>query len=126
MNTQIPIALELPKKIIQEAIVNAVVHKDCNDNRSVQVKLFSDRLEILNSEGLPPPLTMESLRTEHLSLPRYPLLAESRYLQTYFEKTGTGTLDMIRRCIYAEFREPDSEVDNCFLTRIWRCTDPDG
>ena len=38
----------IPKEVVTEAIVNAVAHRDYTDNASVQVMLFSDRLEVLN------------------------------------------------------------------------------
>lgn len=54
-----PVEYELPREAVAEAIVNAVVHRDYSSNASVQVMLFSDRLEVWNSAELPPPLTME-------------------------------------------------------------------
>ncbi len=87
---------------------------------SVQVMLFADRLEVMNSGGLPPGLTVEKLRVAHQSVPRNPLLAESMYLMRYIEKMGTGTLDMIRRCAKAGLAEPEFEVGAGFVKRIWR------
>ena len=42
--------------------VVAVAHRDYTDSSSVQVMLFSDRVEVMNSGGLPPTLTVEKLR----------------------------------------------------------------
>ena len=89
-----------------EAIVNAVAHRDYTDNGSVQVMLFANRLEVWNPGRLPPPLTLEKLRVAHTSVPGNPLLAESMYLAEYIERMGTGTLDMIRRCVKAGLPEP--------------------
>ena len=85
--------------------------------------LFADRLEVMNSGGLPPALTVEKLRVAHQSVPRNPLLAESMYLMRYIEKMGTGTLDMIRRCAKAGLPEPEFEVGAGFVARIWRSGD---
>ena len=79
-SVQAPVAYEIPKEVVTEAIVNAVAHRDYTDNSSVQVMLFADRLEVMNSGQLPPPLTVEKLRVAHQSLPGNPLLAESMYL----------------------------------------------
>ncbi len=117
---QAPVTYEIPKEVVTEAIVNAVVHRDYTDNSSVQVMLYSDRLEILNSGRLPPPLTVERLRVAHPSVPRNPLLAEPMYLLRYIEKMGTGTVDMFRRCAEASLPEPEFDVSTGFLTRIWR------
>ncbi|MDE2773534.1 MAG: DUF4062 domain-containing protein [Gemmatimonadota bacterium] len=119
-SVQAPVAYEMPREVVVEAIVNAVVHRDYTDSSSVQVMLFADRLEVMNSGGLPPALTVEKLRVAHQSVPRNPLLAESMYLMRYIEKMGTGTLDMIRRCAKAGLPEPEFEVGAGFVARIWR------
>ena len=119
-SVQVPVAYEIPKEVVTEAVVNAVAHRDYTDNSSVQVMLFADRLEVMNSGRLPPPLTVEKLRLPHQSLPGNPLLAESMYLLQYIERMGTGTVDMIRRCAEAGLPEPEFDVDAGFVTRIWR------
>lgn len=119
-SVQAPVAYEIPKEVVTEAIVNAVAHRDYTDNSSVQIMLFADRLEIMNSGRLPSTLTVEKLRVAHQSLPSNPLLAESMYLLRYIEKMGTGTVDMIRRCAEAGIPEPEFEAGAGFLTRIWR------
>ena len=122
-SVQAPVKYEIPKEVVTEAIVNAVAHRDYTDNSSVQVMLFADRLEVLNSGRLPPPLTVDKLRVPHQSLPGNPLLAESMYLLQYIERMGTGTVDMIRRCAEAGLPEPEFEVGAGFLIRIWRSGD---
>ena len=119
-SVQAPVSFEIPKEVVTEAIVNAVAHRDYTDNSSVHVMVFADRLEVMNSGRLPPPLTVEKLRVPHQSLPANPLIAESMYLLRYIEKMGTGTVDMIRRCAEAGLREPEFEAGDGFVTRIWR------
>jgi len=65
-----PVAYELPREAVGEAIVNAVTHRDYASNASVQVMLFTDRLEISNPGELPPSLTIDDLRRPHASIPR--------------------------------------------------------
>ncbi len=115
-----PVTYEIPKEVVTEAIVNAVPHRDYTNNGSVQVMLFTDRLEVWNPGRLPPPLTLEKLRVAHPSVPGNPLLAESLYLAEYIERMGTGTLDMIRRCVEAGLPEPEFAVTGEFVTTIWR------
>lgn len=79
-STQVPVAYEIPREVIVEAIVNAVAHRDYTSNGSVQVMLFSDRLEVWNPGTLPASLTIEKLRFPHGSVPHNPLLAEPLYL----------------------------------------------
>ena len=119
-SVQAPRTYEIPPEVVSEAIVNAVAHRDYTDNGSVQVMLFADRLEVWNPGRLPPPLTLETLRVAHRSVPGNPLLAESLYLAEYIERMGTGTLDMIRRCVDAGLQEPEFEAAGEFVTRIRR------
>ena len=123
-SVQAPVAYEIPKEVVREAIVNAVAHRDYTSNASVQVMLFSNRLEILNPGRLPPSLTLEQLRDTHPSVPNNRLLARSLYLTQYIEEMGTGTLDMIRRCGDANLREPEFTDSSGFKITIWRATPP--
>ena len=124
-STQAPVAYEIPKEVVTEAIVNAVAHRDYTSNASVQVMLFSDRLEVLNPGRLPPTLTLEQLRETHSSVPYNPLLARSLYFAQYIEEMGTGTLDMIHRCRDAGLPEPEFTISGGFKTTIWRATPPE-
>ena len=124
-STQAPVSYEIPKEVVREAIVNAVAHRDYTSNASVQVMLFSDRLEILNPGRLPPALTLEQLREAHPSVPNNRLLARSLYLAQYIEEMGTGTLDMIRRCKDADLSEPEFTDSGGFKTTIWRGKPPE-
>lgn len=124
-SVQAPIAYEIPKEVVTEAIVNAVAHRDYTSNASVQVMLFSDRLEVWNPGRLPPPLTLEQLRNTHPSVPSNRLLARSLYLTQYIEEMGTGILDMIRRCRDAGLQEPEFTDSGGFKTTIWRGKSPE-
>ncbi len=122
-NAKAPRSYEIPVEVVTEAIVNAVAHRDYTDNGSVQVMLFADRLEVRNPGRLPPPLTLENLREAHRSVPGNPLLCEALYLAEYIERMGTGTLDMLRRCVAAGLAEPEFAVTDGFVTTVHRATD---
>ena len=119
-STQAPVAYEMPPEVVREAIVNAVAHRDYTCNGSIQVMLFSDRLEVWNPGTLPPTLTLERLRQPHGSVPGNPLLAESLYLTKYIERMGTGVGDMIERCRNAGLLEPEFYLTDGFVTIIRR------
>ena len=119
-SAQAPVTYEIPREVVGEGIVNAVAHRDYASNASVQVMLFSDRLEITNPGRLPESLTLESLRRPHASVPFNPLLAEPLYLTQYIERMGTGTGDMIRRCAEHGLPEPGFSYRDGFVTTIWR------
>ena len=112
---------EIPYKVIREAIVNAVAHRDYTSNAAVQVMVFADRVEVWNPGSLPAGLVPESLRSAHSSIPRNLHLAEPLFLTHYIEKAGTGTLDMIALCTKAELPEPDfKQVGSQFVVTLWR------
>ena len=119
-----PRTYEIPPEVVTEAVVNAVAHRDYTSNGSVQVMLFADRLEVRNPGRLSPSLTLEELRVAHNSVPGSPLLAESLYLVEYIERMGTGTLDMIRRCVEAGLPEPEFAVTDGFVTTVRRAALP--
>jgi hypothetical protein len=117
----VPVAYELPREAVAEAIVNAVAHRDYASNASVQVMLFADRLEVWNPGELPPTLSPERLRHPHASIPRNPLLADPFFLAGYIEQAGTGTLDMIARSREAGLKTPAFRQDGgSFVQTLWR------
>lgn len=117
----VPVSYELPREAVAEAIVNAVAHRDYTSNASVQVMLFSDRLEVWNPGELPAALTPERLTRPHASIPHNPLLAEPLFLAGYIEQAGTGTLDMIALSREAGLKAPGFRQDGgSFVQTLWR------
>lgn len=118
---QAPVRYEIPPEVVREAVVNAVAHRDYTSAGSVQVAVFADRVEVWNPGTLPAPLTTESLRQPHGSIPRNHRLCEALFLARYIEKYGTGTLMMIRETAAHSLPEPDfAQRGGEFTTVIWR------
>ena len=118
---QAPVRYEAPKEAITEIIVNAVAHRDYTSNASVQIFIFSDRIEVSNPGHLPKGLTPEGLAKPHSSEPSNPFIARPLYLAHYIESLGTGTLDVIRLCREADLPTPDFiQRGNQFVVTIWR------
>jgi len=116
-----PATYELPPDAIGEAIINAIAHRDYYSNASVEVRLFADRLEVWNPGRLPDTLTLESLRGDHPSVPRNPLIAEALYLTRYIERVGSGTQAMIELSEEAGLPEPQFEQrGGFFVVTLWR------
>ena len=111
---------ELPIDAVHEAICNAVAHRDYTDNGSVQVMLFQDRLEVWNPGVLPYGLTIPQLEEPHKSQPHNPLIAEPMFLKGYIEKAGTGTEDIISKCVNYGLEKPEFHQDSDFKVTIWR------
>jgi predicted HTH transcriptional regulator len=112
---------EIPKEVIQEAIVNAIAHRDYTSDAGVQVSVFSDRIEIRNPGNLPPDLTFEDLKIKHNSRPRNHRIAHPLFLTHYIEAIGYGTLQMIEGCKDAGLPEPEfAQSSGEFVVTLWR------
>ncbi len=119
-SAQVDVSYELPLQAVTESVVNAVIHRDYMSTGSVQVMLFKDRLEVWNPGRLPKGMTVEKLAGEHASLPVNPLLANPVYLAGYIEQVGTGTNDVIDRCVELGLRKPEFRQDENFTVVMWR------
>ncbi len=97
---------EIPLFAIEEAIVNAVAHRNYNNTSGVQVMVFADRVEVWNSGSLPSDLSLEDLKKDHTSHPANPLIAEGFYNADYIERFGSGTTEMVSQCKQQGLPEP--------------------
>jgi len=114
---------EIPRSVIYETIVNAVVHRDYNSTGSVQVTVTRNRIIVRNPGTLPVELTKADLLKEHGSYPHNPLVAEVMFQAGYIEKYGTGITENIRKMQEAHLLAPDIDLSAEFVTTIWRDND---
>jgi len=92
-----------PDLVWQEAIVNAVLHRDyAIEDRDIEIHLFEDRMEI-RSPGLPPrPITANRLnRARGFHLSRNPIMFRTWGLLTQRREIGDGAA-FIRRAMARE------------------------
>lgn len=82
---------EYPLRAIEEALNNALAHRDYLQNGDIQLAIYDDRIEIWNPGELPRQLTPEQLKGKHKSIPRNIFLADRLYLIKYIEHWGRGT-----------------------------------
>jgi len=99
-----------PAKVLREAIVNALVHRNYSIAGSqIRVFIFDDRVEF-HSPGRPPnSVTVERMRIG-VSFARNPQLL--RYMQNlgYIERLGRGIPMILKEMRKAGAREPELEV----------------
>lgn len=55
-----PNAPKYPRKALQEAVVNAIVHRDYELDQPIRITIFQDRIEILSPGSLPTAVPLES------------------------------------------------------------------
>ena len=78
-----------PPRALEEAIVNAVVHRDYFENGGeILIDYYSDRIEITNPGSLPPLWDINKM--ENKSIRRNPIIAELFYRLNKSEKLGSG------------------------------------
>ena len=78
--------LEYPIEALREAVLNALVHRDCEALSDIRVFIFDDRIEITNPGSFPHGTTPEN----PLHIPRNPILCQLMRDIGYIEKYGTG------------------------------------
>jgi ATP-dependent DNA helicase RecG len=84
--------LQYPTFVWQEALVNAVAHRDyAIQGACIEVWMFDDRLEVRSPGAPPAPMTVEALnRREHLHLSRNPLLVRVLVDLGFMRELGEG------------------------------------
>ncbi|MBU1036133.1 putative DNA binding domain-containing protein [bacterium] len=113
--------LEYPYEALREAIINALIHRNYIGTSSIQIRIYSDRLVIMNEGKLPPEVPVEKLKTEHLSKPRNTLLADVFYKAGFIESWGRGTIKILEKCQEQGLPEPDFEEEyGVFTVRFYQ------
>jgi len=109
--------LEYPALVWQEALVNAVAHRDyAITGASVEIWMFDDRLEV-RSPGVPPaPVTLEQLR-QHKSIhfSRNPLLVRALADLGYMNEIGEGVPRMFEEMEQHGLQPPEFAQEGFFL-----------
>jgi len=111
--------LEYPHEALREAIINALIHRDYSGTSQIQIRVYPDKLMIMNEGKLPPEVPVEKLKTNHLSRPRNTLLAEIFYYTGFIELWGHGTIKIVDNCIEQGLPEPDFKEENGVMTVIF-------
>lgn len=96
---------EYPPFAVREALVNAVAHRDYKlRGRRIEVRMYSDRLEVISPGGLPGYITVDNIVEEHYS--RNPLLVNGLFQWGYIEELGLGIDQMIEEMAVAGHPPP--------------------
>ncbi|MBI2087303.1 MAG: putative DNA binding domain-containing protein [Deltaproteobacteria bacterium] len=116
--------LEYPAFAWQEALVNAVAHRDYSlSGAPVEVWMFDDRLEV-RSPGLPPsPVTIDQLRQQkRVHFSRNPLLVRVLADLGYLREMGEGIPRMFQEMEHHGLRAPEFAVEGFFFSVTLRNT----
>lgn len=111
--------LEYPYEALREAIINALIHRDYHGFSQIQIRVYPDKMIIMNEGRLPPEITAEDLKRNHLSKPRNKLLAEVFYFAGFIEAWGRGTLKILEKCRDQGLPEPEFNNEHGVMTVIF-------
>ena len=101
-----PSAFEIPYESVEEAIVNALVHRNWHSSASIEIRLFADRLEIWSPGHLPPDITIPELYEEHESHPVNKEILKAFDKINAMESLGSGISRIIGPCRKAGLPTP--------------------
>jgi predicted HTH transcriptional regulator len=106
-NVNLPGILEIPEIALQEAVVNALVHRDYFIDSSIRIFVFEDRVEIISPGKLPNTATVDSIK-QGIQIARNPiLLSFIPKLKIPYRGIGSGIRRMIAECKAAGLQEPE-------------------
>lgn len=87
--------VDFPLNVFQEALLNAMTHRDYENLSAVYVRHYPNKIVIENPGGFPEGITEKNIIT-HPSTPRNKLIAETLQRLKYVQRTGQG-VDIIYR-----------------------------
>lgn len=96
-----PVGFESTQKLLEN------IPRDYLGTSTIQIRVYEDRLVIMNEGKLPPEVPVEKLKTDHLSIPRNALLAKIFYFAGFIESWGRGTIKIVEDCLKQGIPEPD-------------------
>lgn len=99
-----PGTLEIPEAALEEAIINALIHRDYYINAPIKIIIYSDRVEMINPGKLANSLTIEKIKNG-LSIARNPVLHSLAPFVLNYSGFGTGIDRILTLC-------PDIELIN--------------
>lgn len=108
---------DFPEKVFQEALLNALSHRDYQSQGAVYVKHYPNKIVIENPGAFLDGITEENIIT-HPSVPRNKLIAETLQHLKYVQRTGQGVDIIFREMISSgkPFPEYKSYNDAVSLT----------
>ena len=113
---------EFPEKVFQEALLNALAHRDYQNIGAVYVKHYPDKVVIVNPGGFLDGITAKNIIT-HPSVPRNKLIAETLQRLKYVQRTGQGVDIIFKEMVsmgkpYPEYRSYNDAVSLTIYSSI--------
>ena len=100
----------IPRKVIREAVVNAMCHRQYSITGSIRVLLSGDRLEVVNPGAPPNGVTPENMKAG-VSVPRNYFLVQVLKNRGYIDQLGRGLPMIFAEVRRASGREPEIRIE---------------
>jgi len=100
----------MPRDVLREAVLNAVVHKDYSTGNPIHIKVYDNKVVIYNDCQIPSNIEPESLLTGVRSKPHNPLIANSFFRSGQIEAWGRGIEKMKSGCLSDHLPEPEFTI----------------
>ena len=116
--------LEYPTFAWQEALVNAVAHRDYSiTGASIEVWMFDDHIDVRSPGLLPPPVTFDQLkRRRSIHFSRNPLIVRVLADLGYLREIGEGIPRMFQEMEHHALRPPEFSAAGFFFVVTLRNT----
>ena len=108
--------LPMPREALREALLNACINKDYAEPSPIQIRVYENKLEIINGGVLPEGWTVETLLSSHRSMPYNPDIANTFFRAGEIEACGRGIERIITACKNDGFSTPEFRYD---ASGIW-------
>ena len=114
--------VDFSERVFQEALLNALAHRDYQNQAAVYVKHYPDKIVIENPGGFPEGITEHNIIT-HPSVPRNKMIAETLQRLKYVQRTGQGVDIIFRDMVssgkpYPEYRAYNDAVSLSIYSAI--------
>ena len=103
--------LPIPREALREALLNACINKDYANNSPIQIRVYENKLEIINGGSLPEDWTVDTLLSSHSSQPYNPSIANTFFRAGEIEAWGRGIERIIITCKNDGFSTPEFRYD---------------
>ena len=114
--------IDFSERVFQEALLNALAHRDYQNQAAVYVKHYPDKIVIENPGGFPEGITEHNIIT-HPSVPRNKMIAETLQRLKYVQRTGQGVDIIFKDMVssgkpYPEYRAYNDAVSLSIYSAI--------
>ena len=117
--------LPVPREALREALLNACINKDYSEPAPIQIRVYEDKLEIVNGGVLPEGWTVDTLLSSHRSFPYNPNIANTFFRSGEIEAWGRGIERIVMACKNNGFSTPEFRYDASGIWSIFKFKYPE-